>query len=110
LALLLAFCQLWPIGELVSCVDEIVYRTSGIAQPLVRPNLNLAAGKSELARLFEIHRLIEGELDAGPQPDHRCLLDPEPHRDGVGGLEADAENVSVRRYGFLVVACAASTP
>jgi hypothetical protein len=28
-------------------------------------------GKSELARLFEIHRLVKGEGDAGPQPDHR---------------------------------------
>jgi len=35
------------------------------------PDLNLADGKSELARLFEIHRLVKGEGDAGPQPDHR---------------------------------------
>jgi hypothetical protein len=33
---LLVFCQLWPIGELGGCVKEVVYRTSGIAQPLVR--------------------------------------------------------------------------
>jgi hypothetical protein len=60
------FANFGLLGELASCVDDAVYRTSGIAQPLVRPNPSLAPGKSELTRLFESHRLIKGEAGADP--------------------------------------------
>ena len=48
-----------------------------------------------------VHRLGEGERDAGPETDHRGLLDAEPHRDRVGRLEADAANVAGQAIGVL---------
>ena len=48
-----------------------------------------------------VHRLGEGERDAGPETDHRALLEPEPHCDCVGGLEADAANVPGKAIGIL---------
>jgi hypothetical protein len=41
-----------------------------------------------------IHRLGEGMRNAGAYPNHRGLLDAEPHRDLVGALEADAADVA----------------
>jgi hypothetical protein len=38
------------------------------------------------------------------------LLDPEPHRDGVGGPEANGANSRVSQYGFSVITCTASEP
>ena len=48
-----------------------------------------------------VHRLGERERDAGPETDHRGLLDAEPHRDRVGRLEADAANVAGQAIGVL---------
>ena len=41
-----------------------------------------------------VHRLGQRVGDAGAHPDHRRLVDAEPHRDRIGGLEADAANVA----------------
>jgi hypothetical protein len=41
-----------------------------------------------------VHRLGEGEQDAGPQTDHCRLPDARLHRNGVGGLEANTANVA----------------
>ena len=41
-----------------------------------------------------VHRLGQRVGDAGAHPDHRRLVDPEPHRDRIGGLEADAADVA----------------
>ena len=48
-----------------------------------------------------VHRLGEGERNAGPETDHRGLLDAEPHCDRVGRLEADAANVAGQAIGVL---------
>ena len=41
-----------------------------------------------------VHRLGQRVGDAGAHPDHRRLVDAEPHRDRIGGLEADAADVA----------------
>ena len=53
------------------------------------------------AAMALVHRLGQGEGDAGPGPDHRRLLDAEPRRDLVGGLEADAADVAGQPVGVL---------
>ena len=41
-----------------------------------------------------VHRLGQRVGDAGAHPNHRRLVDAEPHRDRIGGLEADAADVA----------------
>ena len=47
------------------------------------------------------HGLGQGIGDAGANPDHRRLLDPELHGDGVGSLEPDAADVPRKPIGVL---------
>ena len=53
------------------------------------------------AAVAVIHRLGQREGDAGPGSDHRRLLDPEPGRDLVGALEADAADVAREPVGVF---------
>ena len=46
------------------------------------------------ATVAVVHRLDERVGDPGAKPDHRRLLDPEPHGDRVGGPEADTANIA----------------
>ena len=48
-----------------------------------------------------VHRLCQRMADTGADPDHRRLLDAEPHGDGVGGHEADAADVPGKAVGVL---------
>jgi hypothetical protein len=48
-----------------------------------------------------VHRLGQGEADAGARPDHCGLLDAEPLGDGVGRLEADTTDVTGEPVGVL---------
>ena len=53
------------------------------------------------ATVAVVHGFRQGVGDAGPDPDHRRLLDAEPHGDGVGGLEADAADVACQAVGVF---------
>ena len=53
------------------------------------------------AAMALVHGLGQGVADPGPGADHRRLLDPEPHRDLVGALEADAADVAGEAVGVL---------
>ena len=53
------------------------------------------------AAMAVVHRLGQRIADAGAQPDRRGLLDAEPHRDGVGHLEADAADIARQPIGVL---------
>ena len=53
------------------------------------------------AAMALVHGLGQGVGDPGPGADHRRLLDAEPHRDLVGGLEADAADVAGEPVGVL---------
>ena len=46
------------------------------------------------ATMALVHGLREGIGNSSADPDHGGLLDPELHRDGVGGLEANAADVA----------------
>ena len=48
-----------------------------------------------------VHGLGQRMADACTDPDHGRLVDAEPHRDGVGGLEADAADVAGQPIGIL---------
>ena len=48
-----------------------------------------------------VHGLGQSVADPGPGADHRRLLDPEPHRDLIGALEADAPDVAGQAVGVL---------
>ena len=53
------------------------------------------------AAMALVHGLGQRVADPGPGADHRRLLDPEPHRDLVGALEADAADVAGEPVGVL---------
>ena len=48
-----------------------------------------------------VHRLGERVRNPGAHADHRRLLDAEPHRDRVRGLEADAADIAGETVGVL---------
>ena len=48
-----------------------------------------------------VHGLGQSVADPGSGADHRRLLDPEPHRDLIGTLEADAPDVAGEAVGVL---------
>ena len=53
------------------------------------------------AAMALVHGFGQSVADPGPGADHRRLLDPEPHRDLIGTLEADAPDVAGQAVGVL---------
>jgi transposase len=53
------------------------------------------------AAMALVHGLGQRVGDLGAGADHRRLLDPEPHRDLIGGLEADAADVAGEAVGVV---------
>jgi hypothetical protein len=72
--------------EVERCVNDLgrdLQQLGGKVARLVRRQAAMAL----------VHGFGEGIADSGPSADHRRLLDPEPHRDLIGALEADAADV-----------------
>ena len=113
-----------PIGDgPLGAIEASKKRAIGLADPVgnhgaFRP-LEIEGGADQVGRGLEqalgeryqllgrqpaipfIHGLCKGERDAGPETDHRGLLDAESHRDCVRRLEADATNVARQAIGVL---------
>ena len=85
-----------PLGEL---------QRQGRVDHLGRDLEQLGGERSQLvggqAAVALVHGLGQRVGDPGPGADHRRLLDPEPHRDLVGALEADAADVARQPVGVL---------
>ena len=72
--------------------------SAGISSSSAASARSSSVGQAAMAL---VHRLGQRVGDAGPGPDHRRLLDPEPRRDLVGALEADAADVAREPVGVL---------
>ena len=113
-----------PLGDgLLGAIEAGKKRAIGLADPVgdhgAFGHLEIEGGADQVRRGLEqalreryqflgrqpavpfVHRLGEGERNAGPETDHRRLLEPEPHRDRVGRLEADAADVAGQAIGVL---------
>jgi hypothetical protein len=78
-----------PLGEL---------QRQGFVDHLGRNLEQLGGERLQLlgrqAAVALVHGLSQGVGDPGAGADHRRLLDPEPQRDLIGALEADAADVA----------------
>ena len=85
-----------PLGQLQ--LEGRVDHLGRDLQQLGGERAQLVGGQAAMAL---VHGLGQGVADPGPGADHRRLLDPEPHRDLVGALEADAADVAREPVGVV---------
>ena len=78
--------------------DRRIHHLGGDLQQRRRQLAQLVHRQAAMAL---VHGLGQGVADPGPGADHGRLLDPEPHRDLIGTLEADAPDVAGEAVGVL---------